>query len=204
MAFEFKLDTAAAEKNVFGGKKTKSGIGKFVIEAAYMKQTKNGNNVIDIVTVNEAGGKAIIFGHCIDEKWSSGAENPGYNAFQELAVIAGMQTGQTVASTRVEKGTTVPAVEFAELKGKTLWLGIQEVYSVGEDGRTQTTSYKLSKTFREGDPAIETMEIKDYFDKKWTAAKANNTLIVPTNDAPATEGNAPAQAEPAETQGGLF
>ena len=131
--FVFKVSTAAAtsiEKGV------DTGIHKVKITKGYLAKTKGGNNILDLEFETMGGAKSSIFNICIDEKWTSGSENFDFAGWNELALCAGMKTGETYETTRKDKnGKDVSAIAFKELEGKIVNIAIYfevDVYNNAE------------------------------------------------------------------------
>ena len=143
--FIFKLDEEVAGSNGAGGGKIETGVHQVTITNAFIGETSNGNNLVDIIFENEKGSKGIIFGLCIDDKWKSGAENFDYSKWQELAVLGGMKTGDTYTAKRKMNGKEIDAIAFKELVGKKFNMAVYEEFDV-YNGK-ESIKLKLSQTF---------------------------------------------------------
>ena len=211
MDFVFNIDEDVAATNGAGGGKVETGVSPVTIENVFLNKTANGNNVVDIQFVTDAGGKGLIFGICIDAKWASGAENFDYNTWQEFAVLCGMKTGDTYQAKRKMNGKEVPAVAFKEVVGKKLNLGIYEEFDVHQG--KETNKLKLSQTFTpsgktltEAKESLEpvkmaevTAKLKPFYTKRHKEASANGGISAGSET---TE--APGEVDDTPAQGGLF
>ena len=185
--FEFKADAAVAQSAGAGGG-INTGVEVVKIEGAYLSQTTNGNNVMDLELITPAGAKTTIYGLCLDEKWKSGKENYDYPKWQELAAVAGMKTGATVACKRKDfNGVESDAVAFTELSGITVMMAIQvelDVYNGKEKKKRNLyrtffqTGHSLAEKQAGSEPkqsvALAT-SMKDYETKDYKAFKAGGT-----------------------------
>lgn len=185
--FQFNLDAeAAASAGKGGGLST--GVHVVQIKGAFLGTTTNGNNVLDLEVENEQGAKATIYGICIDKTWKSGAENFDYAKWQELASVAGMQTGATQPVKRTDfNGTVTDAVAFTELVGKVVTMAIQVELDINSTNGKETKKRKLSRTFFESGQSLAEKQsgseakqsvtlgksITDYETKAYKNAKAN-------------------------------
>ena len=197
--FVFNVSTAVA-KGVERGVDT--GIHKVKILKGYLGKTKGGNNILDLEFETMGGAKSSIFNICIDEKWTSGSENFDFAGWNELALCAGMKTGETYATTRKDKdGKDVAAIAFKELEGKIVNIAINfeiDVYNNGE-----TKKRKLVRVFFENGLSIAEKEagktegktitkledkLADYYTKahkEWQASGGTNTTTSGENTASA-------------------
>lgn len=152
--FVFKVSTAAAtsiEKGV------DTGIHKVKITKGYLAKTKGGNNILDLELETMSGAKTSIYNICIDEKWASGAENFDFAGWNELALCAGMKTGETYATLRKDKdGKDVAAIAFKELEGKVVNAAIY--FEVDVYNNAETRKRKLSRVFFENGLSIAEKE----------------------------------------------
>ena len=152
--FVFKVSTAAAtsiEKGV------DTGIHKVKITKGYLAKTRGGNNILDLELETMSGAKTSIYNICIDEKWASGAENFDFAGWNELALCAGMKTGETYETTRKDKnGKDVSAIAFKELEGKIVNLAIY--FEVDVYNNAETRKRKLSRVFFENGLSIAEKE----------------------------------------------
>lgn len=155
MAFVFEKDEKLALAAGNGGS-LGTGIHKVKILGAYLTETKGGNNQIDLELESTTGGKATIYNMCIDEKWKptaknpNGAENYDYSKWQELAAVAGMKTGETVACKRKDfNGVEKDAIAFTELANKVITIALQIKLDVNNKTNKKTTARTLQRTFFE-------------------------------------------------------
>ena len=152
--FVFKVSTAAAtsiEKGV------DTGIHKVKITKGYLAKTKGGNNILDLELETMSGSKTSIYNICIDEEWASGAENFDFAGWNELALCAGMKTGETYATLRKDKdGKDVAAIAFKELERKVVNAAIY--FEVDVYNNAETRKRKLSRVFFENGLSIAEKE----------------------------------------------
>lgn len=203
---EFKLDLDAnAALNAGKGGSLDTGVHKVKIEGAFLYQTEAGNNMLDLELAGSTGGKATIFGLCIDAKWKSGAENYDYPKFQELAAVLGMKTGATTPVKRQDfNGVVTDAVVFTEMMDQVVTIAIQIEHDINKNNGKATKKRKLNRTFFEtghslaekqaGSEAKQSTalagKIKDYETK---AFKANDGAKQSTDsESPAKEETPPA------------
>jgi len=217
--FNFELDTSAALENNFGGKGFKTGTTKAKILNVFPVQASGKNDVVDIEIENKQGGRAFIFGLKVAKETLLGKKNYDYAKFMEFATIAGIRTGAEGIGERKVNNVMVQVPTFAEAKGKTINVTLQQTFGVNNRTNKETIMWSLVKTFTaEGLSAKEAQEnlpaaemnafvAKDYYTKEWVTANEDGTLIKDTgrgSDTPATGTDAaPAQAE-AQTTGKLF
>ena len=201
--FEFKLEQDVALSAGKGGG-LDTGVHKVKIEGAFLGTTSNGNNVVDLEVESETGGKATIYGMCIDKTWKSGAENHDYPKWQELALVAGMKTGATAPVQRKDfNGVVSDAVVFTELTGKVVTMAIQVELDVNTKAtpHKESRKRKLNRTFFESGHSMAEKQsgsearqannlaskITDYETKAYKAFKANGaTAETPTQEGAAT------------------
>lgn len=152
--FVFNVSTAVA-KGVERGVDT--GIHKVKILKGYLSETKGKNNILDLEFETMSGAKSSIFNICIDEKWASGAENYDFAGWNELALCAGMKTGETYQTTRKDKdGKDVEAIAFKELEGKIVNIAIN--FEVDVYNNAETKKRKLVRVFFENGLSIAEKE----------------------------------------------
>ena len=152
--FVFNVSTAVA-KGVERGVDT--GIHKVKILKGYISKTKGGNNILDLEFETMSGAKSSIFNICIDAKWASGAENFDFAGWNELALCAGMKTGETYTTTRKDKdGKDVEAIAFKELEGKVVNIAIN--FEVDVYNNAETKKRKLVRVFFENGLSIAEKE----------------------------------------------
>lgn len=204
--FVFNVSTAVA-KNVERGVDT--GIHKIKILKGYLSKTKGGNNILDLEFETMSGAKSSIFNICIDEKWVSGAENFDFAGWNELALCAGMKTGETYATTRKDKDQKdIEAIAFKELEGKIVNIAIN--FEVDVYNNSETKKRKLVRAFFENGLSIAEKEagktegktivkledkIADYYTKAHKEWKANGGATTATSGATAS---ASAKDEPVD------
>ena len=154
MEFKFNVNADIA-KSVEKGVDT--GIHKVKILKGYLGKTKGGNNILDLEFETMSGAKSSIFNICIDEKWTSGSENFDFAGWNELALCAGMKTGETYETTRKDKnGKDEQAIAFKELEGKIVNLAIY--FEVDVYNNAETRKRKLSRVFFENGLSIAEKE----------------------------------------------
>lgn len=154
MEFKFNVNADIA-KSVEKGVDT--GIHKVKILKGYLGKTKSGNNILDLEFETMGGARASIFNICLDEKWISGSENFDFAGWNELALCAGMKTGETYETTRKDKdGKDVSAVVFKELEGKIVNLAIY--FEVDVYNNAETRKRKLARVFFENGLSIAEKE----------------------------------------------
>ena len=152
--FVFNVSTAVA-KGVERGVDT--GIHKVKILKGYLSKTKGGNNILDLEFETMSSAKSSIFNICIDAKWASGAENFDFAGWNELALCAGMKTGETYATTRKDKdGKDAEAIAFKELEGKIVNVAIN--FEVDVYNNAETKKRKLVRVFFENGLSIAEKE----------------------------------------------
>ena len=141
--FVFKVDAGIAKGMERG---VDTGIHKVKILKGYLAKTKGGNNILDLEFETMSGAKSSIFNICIDEKWASGSENFDFAGWNELALCAGMKTGETYATTRKDKdGKDVAAIAFKELEGKIVNIAIN--FEIDVYNNAETKKRKLVRVF---------------------------------------------------------
>ena len=154
MEFKFNVNADIAKSMEKG---VDTGIHKVKILKGYLGKTKGGNNILDLEFETMGGAKSSIFNICIDEKWTSGSENFDFAGWNELALCAGMKTGETYETTRKNKdGKDVSAIAFKELEGKIVNLAIYFEIDVYNDAETRKR--KLSRVFFENGLSIAEKE----------------------------------------------
>lgn len=207
--FVFNVSTAVAKGMERG---VDTGIHKVKILKGYLSKTKGGNNILDLEFETMSGAKSSIFNICIDAKWASGAENFDFAGWNELALCAGMKTGETYATTRKDKdGKDVEAVAFKELEGKIVNVAIN--FEVDVYNNAETKKRKLVRVFFENGLSIAEKEagktegktiikledkLADYYTKahkEWqtsggtTTATSGATATASTKEEPVDEGD---------------
>lgn len=152
--FVFKVDAGIAKGMERG---VDTGIHKVKILKGYLAKTAKGNNILDLEFETMSGAKSSIFNICIDEKWTSGAENFDFAGWNELALCAGMKTGETYTTTRKDKdGKDVEAIAFKELEGKIVNIAIN--FEVDVYNNAETRKRKLVRVFFENGLSIAEKE----------------------------------------------
>ena len=152
--FVFNVSTSVA-KGIERGVDT--GIHKVKILKGYLSKSQKGNNILDLELETMAGAKTSIYNICIDEKWTSGAENFDFAGWNELALCAGMKTGETYATTRKDKDNKdVAAIAFKELEGKVVNVAIN--FEVDVYNNAETKKRKLVRVFFENGLSIAEKE----------------------------------------------
>jgi len=197
MGFQLNLDSNVALGAGSGGS-IGTGVEEVTIVGAFLVETKNGNNTIDLELETKTGAKGTVYGMCIDEKWKSGAQNYDYPKWQELAAVIGMKTGATSAVKRkVFNGPDEDAVAFDEIVGQKVQLAIQVELDINDTNGKVTRKRKLNRTFfatghslaekQSGSEPKQSVtlgkNLKDYETKAYKAG-AN---AAPTADAPEAE-----------------
>ena len=154
MEFKFNVNADIAKSMEKG---VDTGIHKVKILKGYLGKTKSGNNILDLEFETMGGAKSSIFNICIDEKWTSGSENFDFAGWNELALCAGMKTGETYETTRKDKnGKDVSAIAFKELEGKIVNLAIY--FEIDVYNNAETRKRKLSRVFFENGLSIAEKE----------------------------------------------
>lgn len=154
MEFKFNVNADIAKSMEKG---VDTGIHKVKILKGYLGKTKGENNILDLEFETMGGAKSSIFNICIDEKWTSGSENFDFAGWNELALCAGMKTGETYETTRKDKnGKDVSAIAFKELEGKIVNLAIY--FEVDVYNNAETRKRKLSRVFFENGLSIAEKE----------------------------------------------
>ena len=154
MEFKFNVNADIAKSMEKG---VDTGIHKVKILKGYLGKTKGGNNILDLEFETMGGAKSSIFNICIDEKWTSGSENFDFAGWNELALCAGMKTGETHETTRKDKnGKDVSAIAFKELEGKIVNIAIY--FEVDVYNNAETRKRKLSRVFFENGLSIAEKE----------------------------------------------
>ena len=154
MEFKFNVNADIAKSMEKG---VDTGIHKVKILKGFLGKTKGGNNILDLEFETMGGAKSSIFNICIDEKWTSGSENFDFAGWNELALCAGMKTGETYETTRKDKdGKDVSAIAFKELEGKIVNLAIY--FEVDVYNNAETRKRKLSRVFFENGLSIAEKE----------------------------------------------
>ena len=203
MAFQFNPNANVAKARE--GKGVDTGVHKAKITKTLMYQTEKGNNLLDVFFETETGSQFAVYQMCIDEKWASGAENYDYSTFMELALSAGMKTGETYETereiTKNNEKVKEKCLAFKELEGKTVFVAVYwelDVYN-----NKEKKSRKIQRTFNSAGLSVAEVEqgkteaktkakvedrIEDYqtkAHKEWTANGAANSgdTAVDTSDA---------------------
>ena len=154
MEFKFNVNADIAKSMEKG---VDTGIHKVKILKGYLGKTKSGNNILDLEFETMGGAKSSIFNICIDEKWTSGSENFDFAGWNELALCAGMKTGETYETTRKDKnGKDVSAIAFKELEGKIVNIAIY--FEIDVYNNAETRKRKLSRVFFENGLSIAEKE----------------------------------------------
>ena len=154
MEFKFNVNADIAKSMEKG---VDTGIHKVKILKGYLGKTKGGNNILDLEFETMGGAKSSIFNICLDEKWTSGSENFDFAGWNELALCAGMKTGETYETTRKDKnGKDVSAIAFKELEGKIVNIAIY--FEVDVYNNAETRKRKLSRVFFENGLSIAEKE----------------------------------------------
>lgn len=154
MEFKFNVNADIAKSMEKG---VDTGIHKVKILKGFLGKTKGGNNILDLEFETMGGAKSSIFNICIDEKWTSGSENFDFAGWNELALCAGMKTGETYETTRKDKnGKDVSAIAFKELEGKIVNIAIY--FEVDVYNNAETRKRKLSRVFFENGLSIAEKE----------------------------------------------
>jgi len=204
MGFVFKRDEAAIETAGAGGS-LETGLHKIKIAGAYLVQDKSDNYRVDLEFESDTGGKATVFGLCVQENWNTGKKNYDYEKFQEfIAVACPNFTGATVDGKRKDfNGKEEDAKILTELIGKEALIALQvelDWYN-GKEKKIRnlyrtfyTTGHsiiekKLGKDVKDSKALAKT--IKDYENKRYVAAK-NGESTVGENQ---TQDNAPSQED---------
>ena len=154
MEFKFNVNADIAKSMEKG---VDTGIHKVKILKGYLGKTKGGNNILDLEFETMGGAKSSIFNICLDEKWTSGSENFDFAGWNELALCAGMKTGETYETTRKDKdGKDVSAIAFKELEGKIVNIAIY--FEIDVYNNAETRKRKLSRVFFENGLSIAEKE----------------------------------------------
>ena len=193
MAFTFTINTTAAVNTGKGGALA-SGVHLVTIQEAWLGQTKNGNNTIDLELVSNSGERATIYGMCIDELFTTGSKNSSFGVWNELAIVCGMQTGAVAAMERTQfDGSKTNENAFTELVGKSFTCGLQIVHDMNKDGNKEVKRRALYRAFyadgrsvaevQAGEPAAKqskTLKIEDYITPKTVAFRAAGGSVAAT------------------------
>ena len=198
MEFKFNVNADIAKSMEKG---VDTGIHKVKILKGYLGKTKGGNNILDLEFETTGGAKSSIFNICIDEKWTSGSENFDFAGWNELALCAGMKTGETYETTRKDKdGKDVSAIAFKELEGKIVNIAIY--FEVDVYNNAETRKRKLSRVFFENGLSIaekeagktegKTMQklddrLADYYTKAHKEWQTNGGTSTGSTTTPASE-----------------
>lgn len=143
MEFNFNVSTESALKAERG---LSTGVHKCIIQKAYLESSKSGNNMLTLELKGALGGTAKVFGMCVDEKWASGAVNYDYATWNEIALSAGMKTGERYELTiKNHKDEDVKVMAFKELENKTIHLGLYTEFDV-YNGK-EKNSRKIARAF---------------------------------------------------------
>lgn len=200
---EFKFNANAEVAKSKEGKGVDTGIHKAKITKAIVTKTKNGNNIMDVYFETN-GSQFAVYGICIDEKWASGAENYDYPTFMELAMTAGMKTGEMydteVEVTRDGKKTKEPAKAFKELENKIVNVAVYWEIDVYEN--KEKKSRKIQRVFNADGLSLNEVEagktegkamskledrLSDYETKAYKAFKTNGGGNDSDTEAPSQE-----------------
>jgi len=194
MAFAFNLNTQAAVNAGQGGAMA-SGVHTVTIKEAWLGETKNGNNVIDLEFVSDKGERASVFGMCIDETFTTGSKNSSFGVWNELAIVGGMQTGAVVPMERTSyNGEKTTQNAFSELIGKTIMIGLQIVHDMNKDGDKVIKRRNLYRAFYADGRSVAEVQAGE------TVAKNSANLKIEdytTKDAEAFKASGGAAAAPA-------
>lgn len=147
--FKFNVNKDVAKQQERG---VDTGVHKVKILKGYLSQTKNGNNILDLELETMSGSKTAVYNICIDEKWSSGAENFDFPIWNELAICAGMTTGETYETTRKIKDKDEAVVAFKELEGKVVNVGL--FFEIDVYNNEETRKRKIQRVFFENGLSI--------------------------------------------------
>jgi len=187
MGFQLNLDKNAALGAGSGGG-IDTGVHTVTIVGAFLVETKNGNNTIDLELETKTGAKGTVYGMCIDETWKSGAKNYDYPRWQELAAVLNMATGATAPVKRKDfNGVESDAVAFTEITGQKVQVAIQVELDINDTNGKETRKRKLNRTFfatghslaekQSGSEAKQSISLgknlKDYATAAYKAAQAN-------------------------------
>lgn len=199
---EFKFNANADIAKAKEGKGVDTGIHKAKITKAVVTKTKKGNNIMDVYFETN-GSQFAVYGICIDEKWLSGAENFDYPTFMELAMTAGMKTGEMydteIEVTRDGKKVKEKAKAFKELENKVVNVAVYWEVDVYEN--KEKKSRKIQRVFNADGLSLAEVEagktdgramskledrLADYETKAYKAWKGNGGGDDSDNDAPST------------------
>lgn len=135
MGFQFVKDTKAAENAAGGGIKT--GVHKLTVVAVALEEDSKQNPRVNIYLEDATGNRAVVFGMCIAQKWTTGSDNMEYAKWQEFAAICGMETGALAqANIKTNKaGDIKPMNVFTECTGKVINVALQEKFDVITQGK---------------------------------------------------------------------
>lgn len=149
MSFQFKKDESAALNAGQGGMTT--GVYKVAVEAVVYKTDSKGNPRADFYFKDADGKRAIVFGMCIAEKWSTGSDNLNYQKWQEFAAVCGMETGSIAHQNVQTKKDLVETKNcFVECTGKTINVALQETFDIQSEGANagkETNDKNIYRTF---------------------------------------------------------
>jgi len=147
MAFTFNINQQAAVNTGRGGALA-SGVHKVTIQEAWLGETKNGNNTLDLELVGEDGSRATVYGMCIDETFTTGSKNSSFGVWNELAIVCAMQTGAVTPMERTAyDGSKTTENAFGELIGKSFTCGLQIIHDVNQDETKEVKRRSLYRAF---------------------------------------------------------
>lgn len=149
MSYVFKKDEKAAMSAGQGGMTT--GVYKVTVNAVVLSADKSGNPRADFYFTDGNGKRAVVFGMCIAEKWTTGSDNSDYKKWQEFAQIIGMETGATAdMEILVSKDKKETKTVFTETVGKVINVALQEVFDIQKEGKNagkETNDKQIHRTF---------------------------------------------------------
>lgn len=208
---EFKFNANADIAKAKEGKGVDTGIHKAKITKAVVTKTQNGNNIMDVYFETN-GAQFAVYGICIDEKWASGAENFDYPTFMELAMTAGMRTGEMydteVEVTRDGKKTKEPAKAFKELEGKVVNVAVY--WEIDVYNNKEKKARKIQRVFNADGLSLSEVEagktegkamakledrLSDYETKAYKSFKANGGSDADSPDEEQSGSQSPAQED---------
>lgn len=165
------------------GRGIQTGLHTVKVIAAYVKKSKNGNNLMDISIETKDGGTGTIFGMCMDENWESGAKNYDYARFQEFMGINKVKSVTLKKTKREIKNKQEKALEIAELKNKKCIMGLFYEHDINTETNEPTKKLKLQNTLTlkglnlKGKDKMESLKekIADYETKAFLAAEGGSS-----------------------------
>ena len=218
MAFKLEIDQQAA-LNVGKGAGLPTGIHKVRITAAWLGETKGGNNTIDLEFEDKDGNKATVYGMCIDKTWKSGAENYDYGKWQELINIVGLKSAETKTIERtIYDGTKEKAESMTGLVGKVVVIALQIKYELNQDGTKEKKVRVIYRTFhKDGKSIAETQadteaktsvglakSLTDYETEAWKVWKADGGSKAKNQNDAGSDSNVNTESEPEEEEEDLL